>query len=642
MERYDDLLSPNDTVAAMGATAEQRPASRLQEFLAQVESPTPIVLQDAYDVKELTWMCDRLRTSERFGADNHLYLRYSSKAQLERAMREEDWSGVTDAGKVVFLFDSDEQPSTGGRQREPQPLSIEEIVEIVDCIPCGFSGSDFFYMILDSHPNLLTIGWHGLATFPELYRMFCEGKTADEAVEHLSHPRNEKEWNCIKRNLPDMLKYRTEERMKPFLEGLLKCLSQQKMYSMSDWCKAFFLSANAACGRTFPQRMAPAVFYAKHGFAWTSEEEQEFRSGFRYQKFIGIVRAPLSQMGCRQNGLIHDGPMEGWRKHPLATLQAYIFDEDWTYGYYLDPTDSRYALSRQVRFEDLKLYPQETTEKICAFLRIPWSETCMHITTNGDDGGIVDGTEGFDITPVYKLHDEYLSALDKYRIELLNVKNFRVQGYDLKYYDGQRYSDEELKKLFDLPFKVETQTFDNWPGWPDAKVIEAFHARIYKRACEVMTYGETIPPVGKDGRPKCLVQVLYPDLAPGQRIFTNGTMPTSGERCATGLEGRKQGEPKRYIYGAGDFGYRLGRYFQGQKKAFYGFIVSEGAPASMRMGLPVVNVGDFHETDATVYIAIDNAEAVRCVREQLLQEGLAAGRIVDASGFIRGHLRSQK
>ena len=115
MERDIECLPPDDTVLS-------KPASRLQEFLAQVESPTPIVLQDAYDARELAWMCDRLRTSERFGADNHLYLRYSSRDRLERAMREEDWSGVTDAGKVVFLFDGDEQPSMGGDRKSRSRL----------------------------------------------------------------------------------------------------------------------------------------------------------------------------------------------------------------------------------------------------------------------------------------------------------------------------------------------------------------------------------------------------------------------------------------------------------------------------------------------------------------------------------------
>lgn len=118
--------------------------------------------------------------------------------------------------------------------------------------------------------------------------------------------------------------------------------------------------------------------------------------------------------------------------------------------------DPAFPVSCCVRFEDLKLYPKETTEKFCEFLRIPQSESCLHITTNGENSGIVDGTAGFDVTPVYKTHPEHLSTLDYYRIELLNAKNFQIQGYKLRYYDGTKYTPEDLKKLFDIPFKVET------------------------------------------------------------------------------------------------------------------------------------------------------------------------------------------
>ena len=207
-------------------------------------------------------------------------------------------------------------------------------------------------------------------------------------------------------------------------------------------------------------------------------------------------------------------------------------------------------------------------------------------------------------------------------------------------YDGQAYTKEELKKLFDLPFKVERQTLDAWPGWPDADEIQAFHEWLYQRALEAVEQRESLPPKDAAGRPKKLVALLLPDVAPGQRLYTNGTMPAGGNRCAAGMRERKQGEPKRYIYGAGDFGYRLGRYFQAQGKAFYGFIVSEGAPVSMRLGLPVVTVREFHELDAMVYIAIDNVEAVRCVRERLIQAGMASEKIVDASRFIREHLQT--
>lgn len=565
-------------------------------------------------------------------------------------MREEDWSGVTDAGKAVFLFDGDEQPSTGGRQKEPQPLSVEEIVEVVATIPRGCSGSDFFNMVLDSHPSLLTIAWHGLASFPVVYKIFFEGKTASEAIERLKHPVGEAENFLWYSNIRNALTYRYNERLPRFFEALESVLDSQKVYGAADCFRAFYIAINAAVGRTFRQRIAPAIFYDQHrgdwqrksvtyfGFSLQRQEamKEEMLQGFRYRKTVGIVRAPISTLGTTQNFMLTYGPNQ-YQPNPLVFLKYYASGEP--YGCYIDADDPKLESTRQVRFEDLKLFPRETTEALCAFLRIPWSETCLHITTNGEDSGIMDGTEGFDITPVYKTHPEHLSALDSYRIELLNAKNFEVWGYKLRYYDGQKYSPDELKKLFDLPFKVEQQTLDAWPDWPDAEVSKEFHAWIYQRALEVTAHGENCPPKDAAGRPKKLVPCLRPELSPGQRLYTDGAMPTSGQSCVSQEGEREADGTKRYIYGAGDFGRRLGHCFQVMGKAFYGFIVSEGAPASMRLGLPVVNVGDFHERDATVYIAIADAEAVRAVKERLLQKGLAPERIVDASGFIHACLR---
>ena len=539
----------------------------------------------------------------------------------------------------------------GGRQKEPEPLSVEEIVEVVATIPRGCSGSDFFNMVLDSHPSLLTIGWQGLAAFPVVYEIFLAGRTAAEAIEHLRHPAGEAEQFLWDSNMRGALKYRYDERLPRFFAALESALDPQKMYGAADWFRAFYIAINMAVGRTFRQRIAPAMFYDQHRGLWQRKSvtyfglslerqemmKEEMLQGFRYRKTVGIVRAPISTLGTTQNFMLTYGPNQ-YQPNPLVFLKYYASGEP--YGYYLDADDPKLENTRQVRFEDLKLYPRETTEALCAFLRIPWSKTCMHVTTNGEDGGIVDGTEGFDITPVYKTHPEHLSALDSYRIELLNAKNFEVWGYKLRYYDGQKYSPDELKKLFDLPFKVEHQTLDAWPDWPDAEVSKEFHAWIYQRALEITAHGENCPPEDAAGRPKKLVPALRPELSPGQRLYTDGVMPTAGQYRVS--EQRNPDDQKRYIYGAGDFGHRLGRYFQSQGKAFYGVVVSEGAPASMRLGLPVVNVGEFHELDATVYIAIDNAEIVHCVRERLLRAGLAAERIIDASKFIREYLRAKK
>ena len=509
--------------------------SRVKNFLSQVESELPIILEDAYDIAEITWMCDRLRTSDRFGTDNKLYLYYSSREDFLKSMETLDWTYIANSGKAVFMFGEEQKlkyyPTTA-QPANPAPLQIDEIIELVNSFPRGFSGSDFFNMILDSHPSLLTIGWHGLSSFSILWKVFLKDKPVKEAVEHLRKP-DKAELKLRDENLVNMLKYKDKERLPIFLESLPLYLDSEKIYGLHDWFKAFYLATNAACGRKFLQRITPTIFYDMHGMSQPkfkidfNIDNKEYAamtnkvwSEFKYKRRVGIFRSPLGTLGCRQNGLIKGGKFSiGWRKSPLATLKANITES--SYGHYMRESDPLFPVSAHVRFEDLKLYPRETTEKLCEFLRIPWSETCLHITTNGDDSGIVDGTAGFDVTPVYNPHLEYMSTLDYYRIELLNAKNFQVWGYKLKYYDGTKFTPEDLKKLFDIPFKVETMKLDpkKWPGWPNQEEIKKFHEWILQRALDVMEHGEKDYSVDKNGKPLRLVEVLVPDLKPGQKLF---------------------------------------------------------------------------------------------------------------------------
>jgi hypothetical protein len=331
-----------------------------------------------------------------------------------------------------------------------------------------------------------------------------------------------------------MLKYKYEERLHAFLDGLLLYLDSENTYGLHDWFKAFYLSANSAVGRKFSQRITPAIFYDIHGMVGHPQRMKNFNvtnkdfvtmqnealNGFKYKRYVGVVRSPLGTLGCKHNDTVRDrkrGPF--WRISLLEVLKEYASGH--SYRHYMQESDPAFPISCHVRFEDLKLYPRETTEKLCEFLRIPWSESCLHITTNGEDSGIVDGTAGFDLKPVYNPHLEYLSTLDYYRIELLNAKNFSVWGYKPKYYDGTKYTAEDLKKLFDIPFKVETQNFDakKWPGWPNQEEIKEFHKWILQRALDVMENGEKDYSVDKNGKPLRLVEVLVPDLKPGQKLF---------------------------------------------------------------------------------------------------------------------------
>ncbi|MBD3879416.1 MAG: hypothetical protein SR1Q5_07010 [Quinella sp. 1Q5] len=507
--------------------------SRIKSFLSQVESDAPIILEDAYDIEEITWMCDRLRVSDKFGSDNNLYLKYSSWADFLKSMENLDWTEIASCGKAVFLFGEEQKqkyypakPKLG----TPLSLQIDEIVELVQSRPRSFSGSDFFNMILDSHPSLLTIGWHGLSIFTLLWKIFCKDKTVKEAVEHLRNPNEKEELFLRNLNLANMLKYKYKERLPFFLEGLTLYLNPEKKYGLHDWFKAFYLSANAAVGRKFLQRITPAIFYDIHGmnqhkkrigFNWKENlnMDNELMNGFKYKRYVGVVRYPLTKIGSVNTTVVKNGETPVYHS-PFSVIKLYA--EKNSCGPYMNENNPAFSVSRHVRFEDLKLYPRETTEKLCEFLRIPWSESCLHITTNGEDSGIVDGTAGFDIKPVYiyKKHLQHLSPLDYYRIELLNVKNFEFYGYRLRYYDGKKYTVEDLKKLFDIPFKVETQDLDEkWPDWPNPDECKEFHEWILQRALDVMEHGEEDFSIDKNGNQLRLVEVLVPDLAPGQKLY---------------------------------------------------------------------------------------------------------------------------
>ena len=505
--------------------------SRIKSFLAQAESDLPILLHDAYEIDELEWMCDKLRYSDRYGSDNHLYLMYSSNEEFIRSMKSLDWSYIAETDKAIFIFDEkDKEKYYPSRVvvGEPLLLDVSEIKEIIESIPNGYSGSDFFNMILDSHPFLLTIGWQGLCCYWSVWKVFCENKTVLEAVENMKNPQNKSESELLRMNVGQMLKYKARERMAPFLDSITNYLDPDKKYDQHDWFVAFFLSCNEVTGKKFKQRISPSVFYDRHNmgqplydkyicnpFNIKMEEIRDMQKyiskGFKYVKKVGVVRRPLGKIGSMANTRC------GTNKRPDEFVKIWLGNR-YVYGDYLKKDSIEYKISRHVRFEDLKLYPKETTEKLCEYLRIPWSDTCLHLTANGDDGGVVDGTEGFDVWPVYNPHEKNLSSFDYYRIELLNYKNFSIWGYKTKYYDGIKYAEEDLEKLMSVPFKFETLKYDAYPDWPNEKVSKEFHEWIMERVRDILKNGDKDPKTIK-GNNMEPVECLFPDLKPGQQLF---------------------------------------------------------------------------------------------------------------------------
>ena len=138
----------------------------------------------------------------------------------------------------------------------------------------------------------------------------------------------------------------------------------------------------------------------------------------------------------------------------------------------------------------------------------------MQVTANGEDGGVVDRTRGWDPAPVYKTHLENLSVLDYYRMELLDSEYCTSFGYRPHYYNFEQYSKAELKQLFAVPFKVEISKYSKWPNWPNAKIQKEYHAYFEARI-------DNLPErIAESDRYKTdTVICLFPKLQPGQKLY---------------------------------------------------------------------------------------------------------------------------
>ena len=107
-----------------------------------------------------------------------------------------------------------------------------------------------------------------------------------------------------------------------------------------------------------------------------------------------------------------------------------------------------------MKFEDIKLYPEKEWNAFCHKLNIVWSDTLLSTTCFGKEAVFYNGVTGYDLAPVYKTYDDYLSFLDKMRIEI-TAKYLMKAGYNVI-----RRSDlsfREMQELFLKKYKIENR-----------------------------------------------------------------------------------------------------------------------------------------------------------------------------------------
>ncbi len=108
-----------------------------------------------------------------------------------------------------------------------------------------------------------------------------------------------------------------------------------------------------------------------------------------------------------------------------------------------------------IKFEDLKCYPNKILRDICDRWDIEWSDVLMHTTRHGEEiayNNLTKYVKDFDLGPVYNLYEEYFSELD--RIRLMIYYSIEQKMY-YPYEKISQFSMKELDNLFQKNFRFE-------------------------------------------------------------------------------------------------------------------------------------------------------------------------------------------
>lgn len=426
----------------------------------------------------IKYLWDNVRRSEDYGEDNHIYLYYDSFEIFCAYLQTMDIVEYLKDEKFVFLFgeaqlkdyypiDFKTMYGIDYASMKCQPIRINEIKRVfVEWFELTMSGNYFLAGVLDCHKNLLTVKEFGLAGFDYLYQQLLKDKSIDEVFQSLLENKDGLIYSeimfLIKPGLTeDAIKVPTLEE---FFTQLKIVLKDKDKPTRLEWFKSLYLAYSMSIGRSFKQRIAPAIVFHTHGMGYpTSIDDMYdvFRS-FEYFKAITIIRRPIVTLGARV-GLFER--QEPGKENYIKCINDYVLADDGlmsrsNYRLYLPPDDEFLPHRRVIRFEDLKLYPTAMLLNMCEFLDIEWDDILLKTTANGTENAMKMEKDrkvgGFDTAPVYNKHEECFSSFDYYRIELVKSIYYMTWGYKpVYYYDPVKYSKSEILKMFEIKFKCE-------------------------------------------------------------------------------------------------------------------------------------------------------------------------------------------
>lgn len=295
------------------------------------------------------------------------------------------------------------------------------------------NGNFFFRGLLDGHPSIML--WDKYTNLNNNLFWFCIGlanRDVEEVVLLLKQMYQ----------LEAAEEQREDERFTNFLEGICTLLTKGERYTSQELFVAFHMAR--ACTKYGEGRI---IYWEPHFISRKSVEKciQWLNADILPCEIINVVRDSCSVRGS----LVKDSMKANKGVSAYGALRI---------DGMFEVLENSNCKRRIVRFEDLKLNPKVELQNLCRGWGIPWSDTLMGVTHQGENISYDNGEKSitdFDLAPVYNKYEEYLSEFDRFRFVLLGFSWQKTYGYPCV--DPLQFSRRDLQEMYLADFRFSRE-----------------------------------------------------------------------------------------------------------------------------------------------------------------------------------------
>jgi hypothetical protein len=191
----------------------------------------------------------------------------------------------------------------------------------------------------------------------------------------------------------------------------------------------------------------PIIVFGLHSLSYP-QRLQGLMEDFSDVYFLQMVRHPLRATASRfRRQIIND----------VAISSFYRIIRGVSRGGLTDPSTSADRW-KAIRMEDLHRAPEDTMKNICHWLHLPWNKVLLQSTIHGKQWWNEKQSaqiSGFNPSISLQSHKEYLSKLDRLRLNVLLGKKCVSWDYSTPWWSKNLIMKLVVLPLLVVPFKME-------------------------------------------------------------------------------------------------------------------------------------------------------------------------------------------